>query len=102
MQEVDCILEVVEAVKATQRIPHEEMPSGVTFFSRLDEWQYVGMTDGVICEACRGYEESGTFTGTMLRSLFPFLEILDIDTIAVNAHPNCRCYLERIVNLPSQ
>ena len=89
--------EIVEVVKAVQRVDRTLFPENITFFSRLDTWRYVAVLDGRTCEVCRQYEGHEEFTGAMLRSLFPFLEIVDVDMITVNAHPNCRCYLERVI-----
>jgi hypothetical protein len=83
---------VVEAVK---RI-NIDVPAAITFFSRNDEWIYTAVYDNVVCDDCLQYENE-TLTGDMLRSLFPFLEIQDLETIMVNAHPNCRCRLERVL-----
>ena len=87
----------MEVVEAVRRIDRGEFPAGITFFSVMDVWRYVAVLDGVTCEVCRQYEGFEEFTGAMLRSLFPFLEIVDTDLIMVNAHPNCRCYLERVM-----
>lgn len=88
---------IVAVVDATQRIPHELVPHDVTFFSDLDQWSYVALTEA--CESCLEYESGTIYPGSSLRSLFPYLEVIDIDTIAVNVHPNCQCYLERIVDV---
>jgi hypothetical protein len=38
------------------------------------------------------------FTGLELRAAFPWLEIVDANTIWARVHPNCRCKLWRITN----
>jgi hypothetical protein len=90
------ILEVaraVEAVEAKQRVP-ADTPRAITFFSKNDEWIFTAVMDNDVCFDCRQYENK-TFTGDMLRSLFPFLEIQDLETILPHVHPNCRCHLDR-------
>jgi len=102
MSETADIIGVVEAVKAVQRIKlehrHEPGPTA-TFFSEHDVWLYVAVIDSKVCEACRENEKwsdiHGGFKGDHLRSHFPYLEIIDVNTIAANVHPNCRCYLTR-------
>jgi hypothetical protein len=94
---VDYILEVVEAVKATQRIP-EDTPQAITFFSVHDEWVYGAVYDNRVCPICLEHENK-TYRGNEIRAMFPFLEILDLETIHPHAHmprdDNCRCRLER-------
>jgi hypothetical protein len=74
------------------------METPLTFFSVLDEWLYIEISDTRLCETCRANAlmENGVYNGNRLRLFFPYLEILDEDTIAVNEHPNCRCVLVRI------
>lgn len=91
------LIEIVEVVKATQRVDRDLFPENITFFSRADTWRYVAVLDDRTCEVCRRYEGHEEFTGAMLHSLFPFLEIVDVDLIMVHAHLNCRCYLERVI-----
>lgn len=40
--------------------------------------------------------ENGVYRGNRIRGFFPYLEILDEDTIKVHEHPNCRCVLVRV------
>jgi hypothetical protein len=77
-----------------------------TFFGKNDHWDYVEdwgytWTTGYVgpCEVCKGHgrNHGGKYTGTHLRATFPYLEILDENTIQVNAHPNCRCALIRTI-----
>jgi hypothetical protein len=88
MQKPEDIIRIVEAVRAVEKLLE-------TFFSSNDVWRYTAISDEKACERCLYYEQIGTFNGDMLRSTFPYLEILDENTIAVNAHPNCRCRLRR-------
>jgi len=74
------------------------METPLTFFSVLDEWLYIEISDGRLCETCRAnaWVENGVYRGHYLRRFFPSLEIQDENVIAVNEHPNCRCVLVRI------
>lgn len=89
------LIEIVQAVEATTRIP-TDTPAVITYFSKKDDWIFTAVFDSKVCDDCLQYEHE-TFTGDMLRSLFPYLEIKDLETIMVNAHPGCRCRLERIL-----
>ena len=91
------IIEAVEIVKSIRRIDRDQFPVPITFFSEKDVWLYVAVTDDRTCMECRQWESDPQFTGNMVRSFFPFLEIVDTDRIEVHNHPNCRCYLERVV-----
>jgi len=51
--------------------------------------------DNRTCPACNEMDRVGKFIGLHLRRYFPYLEIVDVDTIKANVHPNCRCYLVR-------
>ena len=100
MSEMADIINVVEAVKAVQRIQvehrHEPGPTA-TFFSVHDVWLYVAVMDTRVCLVCRDHEQTGEFRGNHLRATFPYLEIIDVGTIEANVHPNCRCYLTRLL-----
>jgi hypothetical protein len=89
------MLSAVKAVSALKRIDRTLFPLTITFYSELDQWDYDATLDSKVCSQCRYYEEVGTFPGTSLRILFPDHEIIDIDTIQANVHPNCRCVLTR-------
>ena len=80
-------------VEALKRIP-PDTPARITFFSVHDEWVFTAVFDNVVCPDCLGFENQ-TFTGNLLRAKFPDLEIVDLETINPNVHPNCRCRLER-------
>lgn len=94
--------EIVQAVRAVQQVvegaqKRRLFPTryGVTFFSKHDVWLYHAVMDTKVCLTCRYYEEIGQFLGNHIRLIFPYLEIIDENTIEVNVHPNCRCYLAR-------
>lgn len=99
------MVQVVEAVKeATPRIM---ISTPKTFWSRQDIWLYVEIGDDRLCPVCHANAalEGGAYEGHHLRAYFPYLEILDEDTLKVNEHPNCRCVLVRVAKgeqLPKQ
>ena len=74
----------------------------ITFFSKYDLWMYDAVLDNRICTICIGHERTARFFGSELRTTFPYLVILGVDTIGGLeggdglAHPNCRCRLHRI------
>ena len=89
-------VEAVLAVeKARQRKPAEY--AHLTFFSDYDSWLYEAVADARVCPECRENEEIEMFPGSWLRTYFPYLEIEDENTISANCHPNCRCYLTRLI-----
>lgn len=95
MKYVANIVRAVEAVEAYRRIP--DKLKHLTFFSHDDWWIYHAVLDGRTCPQCEAYAKGveAQFSGEFLRSMFPYLEIVDEDTIMANVHPNCRCWLER-------
>lgn len=96
MPEMAAIIDVVEAVKAVQRIqPEHRGEWNATFFSRLDFWTYHAVFDTKLCDRCAAHAKTLVFAGSDLRGIFPYLEIVDVNTINVNVHPNCRCFLTR-------
>ena len=90
-------VQAVQAVLDKKWILEGEYPPNTTFFSILDRWQYSAISDTKVCLLCRQYEDIGEFSGNILRGLFPYLEIVSVDLIYPNVHPNCRCYLERVI-----
>jgi len=107
-----CVIGAVEAVnKAKRRIAREDYRPGVTFFSAHDTWLYQAVyaptpKGNPTCPLCRNYEmmsdNMGGFQGNFIRALFPYLTILDENTIGGPdpsgdglVHPNCRCKLVR-------
>ena len=87
-------------MEAVQRIKpeHKHVPGEhATFFSELDVWLFDARLDSKTCPLCRVADEIGEFRGNNLRMNFPYLEIIDVGTIKANVHPNCRCYLRRVM-----
>ena len=80
-------------VEALKRVP-TDTPARITYFSVNDEWVFTAVFDNRVCPHCLAFENQ-TFTGNLLRTMFPYLEIVDLETINPNVHPNCRCRLER-------
>jgi hypothetical protein len=90
------LIAIVEAVKATRRIkPEHRGEFNATFFSRLDFWTYHAVFDTKLCDRCAEHAKTKMFAGSDLRRIFPNLEIIDVNIIAANVHPNCRCFLMR-------
>lgn len=104
------VLSAVEAVERFEAQKRIDIPtrSGVTFFSGKDIWLYDIREDDVTCEICRNIADQaslmGGFNGNTIRALFPFLEIIDENTIKAHSHmprdDNCRCLLLRYVGVP--
>jgi len=67
----------------------------------MDIWLFQEVVDERTCELCRRHAEHEDYHedyhGDRLRGLFPYLEIMDYGTIRANVHPNCRCYLVRLL-----
>lgn len=95
LQSIAEVVAIVEAVEGAKKRKDFPLRPGVTFFSIWDVWLYQSVMDARICPICLGHEETDVFRGNHLRATFPYLEIIDENTIKVNAHPNCRCYLMR-------
>jgi len=74
----------------------DELKGVVTFFSEYDLWDYSNINYHT-CQTCVG-NSSTVYQGDELRSLFPFLAILDEDTIYPEVHPNCTCVMRRVTN----
>jgi len=89
----EVILVVQAVLEAIKRIPPHLM--GTTFFSANDQWFYIAVGDDRVCDTC-GELNGGVFDGNYIRYLFPWLRVMDEDTIYVMVHPNCRCILHRI------
>ncbi len=88
-------LQALKAVSAYKRIP--EGYETYTFFGHNDMWNYVAVFDDRLCDECENYLEIGIFNGDKLRDVFQRLVIADENTIMLNVHPNCRCYLIRVI-----
>jgi len=103
--ELIAVARVVKAVQIVEgALKRRTFPTryGVTFFSIQDVWLYHGVTDSKICPVCRDHEQTYEFRGNHLRATFPYLEIMDENTIKANVHPNCRCYLVRFIGEPEE
>ena len=93
------VIKVVKAVReAKKRIPARF--SHLTFFSHEDWWIYHAVLDDRTCPICRDYASGDMLNGSFVRAAFPYLQIVDENTIRVNLHPNCRCWLERVKVVP--
>jgi len=90
------VQQVLEGAKKRRLFPTRY---GVTFFSVHDVWLYIAIMDAKVCPICRAHERTGEFHGDHLRAEFPYLEIIDENTIKAHAHmprdDNCRCYFAR-------
>ena len=103
MRAVDAV-NAVRAVQAVQAVIAVDIHKGkippnlrhLTFFGKHDLWRYVEKSDERLCPLCEFYATKLIFFGDALRYFFPYLEIMDEDTIRVNTHPNCRCVLKRV------
>lgn len=108
------IQEAVRAVhalrEAKKRIDFPQRPK-TTYFSGQDIWLYDARADFKVCPICLGYADQassmGGFNGNYIRGLFPYLVILDENSIGGPgsggdglAHPNCRCRLIRFIGNP--
>jgi len=108
------ILNAVRAVhavrEATGRIWYTPRP-GTTFFSKKDIWIWQARGDACpLCDPLDGTE----YTGAHLRATYPYLIILDENTIGGQGyqgggqagaglrHPNCRCVLVRYIGEPDK
>lgn len=91
------IIQVAKAVQAViDRTWIPEDLKGSRFFSVEDLWIFIPHYDDRLCGECAEFALGIPFIpGAQLRSSFPYMEILDENTIAANVHPNCRCELIR-------
>lgn len=90
------LIQIVQVVKAVQRKPSEYRT--VTFFGEYDLWRFVPKFDDKLCPTCLGHAANEYFRGKYIRGLFPYLKIVDANTIDVEVHPNCRCFLIRVTD----
>jgi len=100
---------MLKAIQAVQTVQDRKwIPEGLeelTYFSALDLWYYLGVTDERLCEYCE-VNDGQEMGGDVLRGKFPDLEIVDQNTIYPHVHvtlgwktianDNCRCVLVRI------
>ena len=93
------IVEVIQAVEGAKKRKDFPLRPGVTFFSILDVWLYQAVMDERLCLICDRHDDVGEYRGHHLRVRFPYLEIIDENTIKAHAHmprdDNCRCFLVR-------
>lgn len=73
------------------------------FFGKYDLWMYDAVLDNKLCDQCLGHEKTPRYLGSELRIAFPYMVILDENTIGGPGpngdglvHPNCRCRLRRV------
>lgn len=100
---------MLDAVRAVQLVKaRSRKPSGwrMTFFSERDHWWFDGVLDARICPACKEMDWVRDFNGVHLRRDFPYLMILDPNTIGGPGpggrglvHPHCRCRLRRKIHV---
>jgi len=85
------VKEVVATVIAVREAKQRIFIGGATFYSVNDIWLYIEISDDKLCDVCHAnaHMEGGEYKGNRIRGFFPYHEILDINTIKVNQHPNC-------------
>jgi hypothetical protein len=93
---VTAVAVVMAVLEALKRIPPHLR--GTTFFSAQDQWFYIAVGDDRVCADCSGLN-GGIFDGNYIRYLFPWLRVIDEDTIFPMLHPSCRCVLHRVASL---
>lgn len=92
------LIHVIHAVTASQDARHRiplEYRDKITFFSDYDLWAYHYVHDDRVCPVCERHGDMSVIIGSKIRLLFPYLEIVDVNTIRVHEHPHCRCTLTR-------
>jgi hypothetical protein len=87
------IIDAVEYAEAISRKP--DIYGNVTFFGANDEWLYTAYNTANTCDICDGMN-GDTYYGYELRQLFPYLVIVDENTIYAKVHPRCACVLSRV------
>lgn len=86
---------LVSVVRAVQAVKRHRIHTA-SYFSESDLWLFDSKEDSETCELCNGFDYVGYFSGFFMYLTFPYLEIIDEDTIAANVHPRCRCLLRRV------
>jgi hypothetical protein len=92
-------IQAVQIVQDKKWIPEELSEWG--FFSKLDVWHYISISDTRRCWNCEQFDGLDFF-GDELRSMFPDLTIESANVIAANVHmtlwgkDTCRCKLVRV------
>ena len=94
---VEEVVLVIRAVlEAIKRIPPHLR--GTTFFSADDQWFFIAVGDDRVCDDCAELN-GGIFDGNYIRYLFPWMRVMDEDTMYPMIHTNCRCILHRVASL---
>ena len=69
-----------------------------SFFTIYDYWRFNLVNNTTRpCGKCQYYGGVGVLTGDLLRGMFPCLQIVSDEEIECNVHPNCRCFLNRVL-----
>jgi hypothetical protein len=89
-----CLHHIVDAVQVVKAV---QQPSGTSWYTHEDIWLFRPVFDDKVCDVCAGYEAEAQWHGDEIVLEFPDHMIVDADRIKVNIHPNCRCYLERVI-----
>ena len=94
------VLGAIIAHEAKKRIPPDLKGP---FFGEYDLWMYDAVLDNKLCLDCLENEANPRFLGGELRTKFPYMVVLDENTIGGPepngdglVHPNCRCRLRRV------
>ena len=67
----------------------------VTFFSANDEWLFLQSDHPNMCPECSSYDQD-TYFGNSVRGMFPYLMIIDENSMNPSVHPSCGCILTRL------
>ncbi len=87
---------ILQAVKTLRDSPDPE-----TYFTDMDMWHYISISDKRRCQHCEGFDNM-EFFGSQLEATFPDLTIRSVNIIDPNVHitmwnqPTCRCKLVRM------
>lgn len=109
--ELQTIIDVVRAVEETDdyitMLERSRIPSdlkGHSFFGEYDVWFYKARmitgapkVKGATCWRCQVLDQM-TFLGLELRMAFPYLIVIDENTIMAMVHMHCYCILHRVTN----
>jgi hypothetical protein len=97
MQIINKVVQNVIYANDKRWIP-EELRGNIYFSSNVI-WQFIPSWDVKQCGECGEYALGiPFFSGAQIRSIFPYMEVKDENTINANVHPNCRCILSRDVS----
>ena len=99
---------VVAAVLAFQEKKWIPPDVKIPVFGKYDLWMYDAVLDNKLCLDCLEHEKQPRFLGSELRTKFPYMVVLDENTIGGPepngdglVHPNCRCRLHRVTHWTS-